>query len=149
MAYKAVNTLDSMVGYKHEKYRAIGMVSARLDDVANFLPARLSWLLLSLAARCYAGKMAPGRCVRAGAIAISTAVLTAPGRKRPSPARWGSRLGGPNDYFGQRVEKALIGDAVRDIAVDDISRTIRLMWVASSLALALFIGVRYWLVGAA
>ncbi len=50
MAYKAVNTLDSMVGYKHEKYRAIGMVSARLDDVANFLPARLSWLLLSLAA---------------------------------------------------------------------------------------------------
>jgi adenosylcobinamide-phosphate synthase len=87
MAYKAVNTLDSMVGYKHEKYRAIGMVSARLDDVANFLPARLSWLLLSLAA-VVCGKMAPGRCGRAGAIAISTAVLTAPGRKRPSPARW-------------------------------------------------------------
>ncbi|WP_275340897.1 cobalamin biosynthesis protein, partial [Klebsiella pneumoniae] len=61
----------------------------------------------------------------------------------------GIRLGGPNDYFGQRVEKPWIGDAVRDIAVDDISRTIRLMWVASSLALALFIGVRYWLVGAA
>ncbi|WP_228742551.1 CobD/CbiB family cobalamin biosynthesis protein, partial [Klebsiella quasipneumoniae] len=50
MAYKAVNTLDSMVGYKHEKYRAIGMVSARLDDVANFIPARLSWLLIILAA---------------------------------------------------------------------------------------------------
>ena len=50
MAYKAVNTLDSMVGYKHEKYRAIGMVSARLDDVANFIPARLSWLLIGLAA---------------------------------------------------------------------------------------------------
>ena len=50
MAYKAVNTLDSMVGYKHEKYRAIGMVSARLDDAANFIPARLSWLLLSAAA---------------------------------------------------------------------------------------------------
>lgn len=61
----------------------------------------------------------------------------------------GIRLGGPNDYFGQRVEKPRIGDAVRDIAVDDISRTIRLMWVASSPALALFIGVRYWLVGAA
>lgn len=50
MAYKAVNTLDSMVGYKHEKYRAIGMVSARLDDVANYIPARLSWLLLGAAA---------------------------------------------------------------------------------------------------
>lgn len=92
--------------------------------------------------------MAPGRCVRAGAIAISTAVLTA----RPEATVAGAlgiRLGGPNDYFGQRVEKPWIGDAVRDIAVDDISRTIRLMWVASSLALALFIGVRYWLVGAA
>lgn len=92
--------------------------------------------------------MAPGRCVRAGAIAISTAVLTAPPEATVAGAL-GIRLGGPNDYFGQRVEKPWIGDAVRDIAVDDISRTIRLMWVASSLALALFIGVRYWPVGAA
>lgn len=147
MAYKAVNTLDSMVGYKHEKYRAIGMVSARLDDVANFLPARLSWLLLSLAAVL---------CREDGARALRTgwrdryqhSSLTA----RPEATVAGAlgiRLGGPNDYFGQRVEKPRIGDAVRDIAVDDISRTIRLMWVASSTALALFIGVRYWLVGAA
>ena len=61
----------------------------------------------------------------------------------------GIRLGGPNDYFGQRVEKPWIGDATRDISVDDISRTIRLMWVSSTLALALFMAVRYWLVGAA
>ncbi|HID7355063.1 TPA: cobalamin biosynthesis protein [Klebsiella pneumoniae] len=148
MAYKAVNTLDSMVGYKHEKYRAIGMVSARLDDVANFLPARLSWLLLSLAAVL---------CREDGARALRTGWRDRYQHSSPNCA-WpeatvagalGIRLGGPNDYFGQRVEKPWIGDAVRDIAVDDISRTIRLMWVASSLALALFIGVRYWLVGAA
>ncbi|CTQ29646.1 adenosylcobinamide-phosphate synthase [Klebsiella pneumoniae] len=148
MAYKAVNTLDSMVGYKHEKYRAIGMVSARLDDVANFLPARLSWLLLSLAAVL---------CREDGTRALRTGWRDRYQHSSPNCA-WpeatvagalGIRLGGPNDYFGQRVEKPWIGDAVRDIAVDDISRTIRLMWVASSLALALFIGVRYWLVGAA
>lgn len=91
MAYKAVNTLDSMVGYKHEKYRAIGMVSARLDDVANFLPARLSWLLLSLAAVL---------CREDGARALRTGWRdryqhSSPNcarRKRPSPARWGSAL---------------------------------------------------------
>ncbi|WP_264437264.1 cobalamin biosynthesis protein [Klebsiella pneumoniae] len=146
---KRSNTLDSMVGYKHEKYRAIGMVSARLDDVANFLPARLSWLLLSLAAVL---------CREDGARALRTGWRDRYQHSSPNCAWPGSdrrrragesALACPNDYFGQRVEKPWIGDAVRDIAVDDISRTIRLMWVASSLALALFIGVRYWLVGAA
>ena len=55
----------------------------------------------------------------------------------------GIRLGGPNDYFGERVEKPWIGDQQRDISVDDISQTIRLMWVASTLALALFMALRW------
>ena len=148
MAYKAVNTLDSMVGYKHEKYRAIGMVSARLDDVANFIPARLSWLLISLAALL---------CGEAGGRALRIGWRDRYNHSSPN-CGWseaavagalGIRLGGPNDYFGQRVEKPWIGDATRDISVDDISRTIRLMWVSSTLALALFMAVRYWLVGAA
>lgn len=82
MAYKAVNTLDSMVGYKHEKYRAIGMVSARLDDVANFIPARLSWLLLGVAA-FYAVKTARELYRLAGAIATTTAAQTARGQRHP------------------------------------------------------------------
>lgn len=148
MAYKAVNTLDSMVGYKHEKYRAIGMVSARLDDVANFIPARLSWLLISLAALL---------CGEAGGRALRIGWRDRYNHSSPN-CGWseaavagalGIRLGGPNDYFGQRVEKPWIGDATCDISVDDISRTIRLMWVSSTLALALFMAVRYWLVGAA
>ncbi len=148
MAYKAVNTLDSMVGYKHEKYRAIGMVSARLDDVANFIPARLSWLLLSLAAvfckhnarqalrigwrdrRCHSS---PNCAWPEGTVAGALGV----------------RLGGPNDYFGERVEKPWIGDDIRTVSVDDISHTIRLMWVASTLALGLFALTHVTLAGAA
>ena len=61
----------------------------------------------------------------------------------------GIRLGGPNDDFGERVEKPWIGDAQRDISVDDISHTIRLMWVASTLALALFIALRWLWAGVA
>lgn len=148
MAYKAVNTLDSMVGYKHEKYRAIGMVSARLDDIANVIPARLSWLLLSIAAAL---------CRYDGYRALHIGWRDRYNHSSPNCA-WseasvagalGIRLGGPNDYFGERVEKPWIGDAQRGISVDDISRTIRLMWVASTLALALFIAVRCLLVGAA
>lgn len=147
MAYKAVNTLDSMVGYKHEKYRAIGMVSARLDDVANFIPARLSWLLLTLAA--WLCREDAGRALRTG---------WRDRRNHSSPnCAWpegtvagalGIRLGGPNDYFGQRVEKPWIGDALRDVTDDDIPRTLRLMWVASTLALLLFALIRYLFVGA-
>lgn len=137
MAYKAVNTLDSMVGYKHPKYRAIGMVSARLDDAANFIPARLSWLLLALAAKI-CGHNAPA-ALRIG---------WRDRRNHSSPnCAWpeatvagalGIQLGGPNDYFGERVEKPWIGEATRDINIDDIPAAIRLMNVASLLALSLF-----------
>lgn len=137
MAYKAVNTLDSMVGYKNEKYRAIGMVSARMDDVANYLPARLSWLLFSVAAWL---------CRHDSLNAFRTGWRDRYNHSSPNCA-WpeatvagalGVRLGGPNDYFGQRVEKPWIGDERREIHIDDISRTVRLMWVASTLALVLF-----------
>ncbi|HDG1671686.1 adenosylcobinamide-phosphate synthase CbiB [Kluyvera cryocrescens] len=148
MAYKAVNTLDSMVGYKHEKYRAIGMVSARLDDAANFIPARLSWLLISIAA--WLCRLDAARALRIGwRDRYNHSSPNCAWSEAAVAGALGIRLGGPNDYFGQRVEKPWIGDARRDIAIDDISRTIRLMWVASTLALLLFMAVRFWLIGAA
>lgn len=148
MAYKAVNTLDSMVGYKHEKYRAIGMVSARLDDAANFIPARLSWLLISIAA--WLCRLDAARAMRIGwRDRYNHSSPNCAWSEAAVAGALGIRLGGPNDYFGQRVEKPWIGDARRDIAIDDISRTIRLMWVASTLALLLFMAVRFWLIGAA
>ncbi|WP_052282083.1 adenosylcobinamide-phosphate synthase CbiB [Kluyvera genomosp. 1] len=148
MAYKAVNTLDSMVGYKHEKYRAIGMVSARLDDVANFIPARLSWLLISAAA--FLCRLDAAHALRIGwRDRYNHSSPNCAWSEAAVAGALGIRLGGPNDYFGQRVDKPWIGDARRDIAIDDISRTIRLMWVASTLALLLFMAVRFWLIGAA
>lgn len=144
MAYKAVNTLDSMVGYRTEKYRAIGCVSARMDDLANLIPARLSWLLLSLAARllCLNGKQAfkigwrDRHLHKSPNCAWSEATVA---------GALGIRLGGPNKYFGELVDKPWIGDEEREIDIQDIRLSIRLMMTASALALALFALVR-WLI---
>ncbi|KUI98134.1 adenosylcobinamide-phosphate synthase CbiB [Vibrio sp. MEBiC08052] len=145
MAYKAVNTLDSMVGYRNEKYRALGYVSAKMDDLANWLPARMSWLLFALAALLL-------RYDACGAFLIGWRDRYQ--HKSPNCA-WseaavagalGIRLGGANDYFGQRVEKPWIGDNNRLIERDDIQRTIRLMYLVSMLALLVYIGV-CWMIG--
>lgn len=137
MAYKAVNTLDSMVGYKNDKYRDIGMFSARADDVANYIPARLSWLLFTFAARILKLN---------NRLAYTTGLRDHANHRSPNSG-WseatvagalGVRLGGPNTYFGQLVDKPWLGDDTREINADDILSTIRLMWVASSAALALF-----------
>ncbi|AYN29801.1 cobalamin biosynthesis protein [Buttiauxella sp. 3AFRM03] len=148
MAYKAVNTLDSMVGYKTEKYRAIGYVSARLDDLANYFPARLSWLLLTIAAFCLRAN--PRQALRIGwrdryqhsspNCAWSEATVA---------GALGIRLGGPNTYFGERVEKPWMGDEHRGVAIDDITRTIQLMMLASLLALLLFAAMRALVLGIA
>lgn len=141
MAYKAVNTLDSMVGYKTAKYRDIGRVSARLDDAANYIPARLGWLLLTLAAW-----LLRENAVQALKIGFRDRHQhSSPNCAWPEGAVAGAlgiRLGGPNDYFGERVEKPWIGDAHREVDVEDITRTINLMLVASFLALVLFAGLR-------
>ncbi|NDL63187.1 adenosylcobinamide-phosphate synthase CbiB [Acerihabitans arboris] len=136
MAYKAVNTLDSMVGYRTPKYEAIGCVSARMDDAANWLPARLGWMLLALSA---------GLLRLDGRGAWRIGWRDRHQHKSPNCA-WseatvagalGVRLGGPNDYFNARVEKPWIGEARREIALGDITAAIRLMYVASGLTLAM------------
>lgn len=140
MAYKAVNTLDSMVGYKNDKYGDIGMFSARADDVANYIPARLSWLLFTFAAwvlkyryraafhiglRDHANHRSPNSGWSESTVAGALGV----------------RLGGPNTYFGQLVDKPWLGDDTRDIQAEDILSTIRLMWVTSLAALVLFAAI--------
>lgn len=136
MAYKAVNTLDSMVGYRTPKYQAIGCVSARLDDVANWLPARMGWMLLALSA---------GLLQLDGRSAWRIGWRDRYQHKSPNCA-WseatvagalGVRLGGPNTYFNQRVEKPWIGEERREIALEDIPAAIRLMYLASGLTLVL------------
>lgn len=141
MAYKAVNTLDSMVGYKTEKYRAIGYVSARLDDFANYIPARLSWLLLTVAALCLRANSR--QALRIGW--RDRYQHSSPNCAWPEATVAGAlgiRLGGPNTYFGERVEKPWMGDEQRGVAIEDINRTIQLMMLASLQALLLFAAMR-------
>ncbi len=89
MAYKAVSTLDSMVGYKNEKYRWFGWASARLDDVQNFIPARLSGLLMCIGAALLPGCSGPRHGASFGGTAGSTRPPTPPTQRLPVPEPWG------------------------------------------------------------
>jgi len=134
MAYKAVNTLDSMIGYKNAAYKNFGWAAARLDDLANFLPARITAILLSLAAWCLPG--ASGR----NAFRISLR----DGRNHASPnsgypeaavaGALGMRLGGPSAYGGQVLAKPYIGDAQDVFDKKHIEMSIRLMYCATTFA---------------
>ncbi|WP_337263777.1 MULTISPECIES: adenosylcobinamide-phosphate synthase CbiB [unclassified Serratia (in: enterobacteria)] len=147
MAYKAVNTLDSMVGYKTPQYRAIGYVSARMDDLANWLPARLSWLLLSAAAWLVGLNYRRALCI-GWRDRYQHASPNCAWPEATVAGALGIRLGGPNDYFGQRVEKPWIGDGQREVALADIPHSIHLMRMAALLALLLFALLRLLWVGA-
>nr|WP_321270163.1 adenosylcobinamide-phosphate synthase CbiB [uncultured Tolumonas sp.] len=143
MAYKAINTLDSMVGYKNEKYKAIGCVSARIDDLANLIPARISWLLLTMAA--WGLKLDARQAFKIGWRDRYQHKSPNCGWPEASVAgALGVRLGGPNSYFGELVEKPWIGDPLREINQQDIKLTIRLMFIASAIALILF-SIVYWI----
>ncbi|PLX87214.1 MAG: cobalamin biosynthesis protein CobD [Desulfuromonas sp.] len=135
LLYKAVNTMDSMVGYKNEKYKNFGRSAARLDDLLNLIPARLTAALIAVAA------------VLLGLNgAAAWRVMKRDARKHASPnAGWpeaaaagalGVQLGGPSDYFGTRVEKATLGDAIETLCVDHYHQMIRLLYVASGLAVS-------------
>ena len=135
-AYKAVNTLDSMVGYRNDTYRYLGTASARTDDAVNFIPARLSGLLMILAAVF---------CSYDGAGAWKCFVRDRNRHLSPNSAQTesacagalGIQLGGTHDYFGKPVEKPTLGDEKRKAEPEDIRRANRLMVVTSVLALAL------------
>ncbi|MCL6610540.1 MAG: adenosylcobinamide-phosphate synthase CbiB [Peptococcaceae bacterium] len=135
MAYKAVNTLDSMVGYRNERYLYFGRFSARLDDAANFLPARIGGLMLAAAA-WITGRRARG--------ALRAMVRDA--RRHPSPnsgipeaavaGALGVRLGGLNVYGGRESFRNYLGDDVCPLAPDHIRQAVDLMYMSSFLALA-------------
>lgn len=141
LAYKAVNTMDSMVGYKNERYLYFGRVAAKLDDAANWLPSRLAALLL-VAAAPLTGQNA-GRAF---------AIWRRDRRKHASPnsaqtesamaGALGVRLAGPASYFGKIHQKPWIGDDTRPIEPEDITRAGRMLYAGSVLALLLLCGAR-------
>lgn len=135
LTYKAINTMDSMLGYKNEKYLYFGRVPAKLDDVANYIPSRLAGLLW-VAAAAFTHNDAKG----------AWKIWRRDRRRHASPnsaqtesacaGALGVQLAGPAYYFGQYYPKLTIGDALRPIEPEDILRANRMMYVASSFALA-------------
>jgi len=138
MFYKAVNTMDSMVGYKNEKYLYFGRAAAKLDDACNYLPARMSGVLMCLAAPI-AGFSGGG----------AWRIFLRDRNKHTSPnsaqteaacaGALGLRLNGPNYYGGVLVEKPYVGDDTRPAEAEDIRRANRLMLVTSAASWVLFV----------
>jgi len=148
MAYRAVNTLDSMVGYKNDKYLHLGWASARLDDVANWIPARLTAMLLIVGA--WVMKLdAKGA---AHMVARDARLHPSPNSGFPESAVAGAlgiRLGGHNVYHGVASFRAYMGEAKRSMEAEDIVRTSRLMfWSAGAfVVLCVFITLGVWQAG--
>ncbi|WP_303790367.1 adenosylcobinamide-phosphate synthase CbiB [Anaerotruncus colihominis] len=139
--YKAVNTLDSMVGYRNERYIDFGRWSARLDDLLNWFPARVSALLmiaaaapLGLDARCAARIWRRDRRKHASPNSAQTEAACA--------GALGVCLAGDAYYGGVLHQKPTIGDSIRPVCAQDIMCACRLMYGASVLALVLFLGIR-------
>ena len=140
-AYKAVNTMDSMVGYKNDKYLYFGRCAAKLDDVVNYIPARISAWLMILASACErmnwknaekiykrdrychaSPNSAQTEAVMAGALEV--------------------QLAGDAVYFGKVVKKPTIGDDIRPVEAEAIERANHLMYLTSFLGLVFFAGIR-------
>jgi adenosylcobinamide-phosphate synthase len=143
LVYKMVNTMDSMVGYVHEKYRDIGFFPAKTDDLWNWIPARLTAVLM----------LAGGLVWRGFAKHIhlwhGVKILWRDRRQHKSPncgypesavaGLLGIQLGGTNVYFGQALPKPTLGDPLRPLIREDIPRTVSIMFLAEGLLVVLIL----------
>jgi len=137
MAYKAVSTLDSMIGYRTERYFYFGKFAARLDDLANFLPARFTAGFIVVAAAAMG--LNPARAWR---------IAWRDRARHPSPnagypeaafaGAFGVRLGGPSVYFGREARKPYLGDDVKPIEIEMLKEGRALCLVTAMLSLATF-----------
>lgn len=137
MAYKAVNTLDSMVGYKNDKYINFGWSSAKLDDIMNFIPARITSIIIVISS------MVLGFDYK-----NSFKILLRDRKNHSSPnagypeaavaGALGIQLGGTNLYFGKKVYKPTIGDKIRPLSIEDINKTIKIMYLTSFIGICIF-----------
>ena len=135
LTYKAINTMDSMLGYKNEKYLYFGRVPAKLDDVANYIPSRLAGLLW-VAAAAFTHNDAKGAWKIWRRDRRNHASPNSAQTESACAGALGVQLAGPAYYFGEYYAKPTIGDALRPIEPEDILRANQMMYVASSFALA-------------
>lgn len=141
LLYKAINTMDSMLGYKNERYLHFGRYPAKLDDVANFLPSRISaWMLI--AAAYLTGLDGRGARRVFWRDRFNHASPNSAQTESVMAGALGVQLAGNAYYFGKLVEKPTIGDATRAVEIEDIRRANRLLYAGSALATAVFFALR-------
>jgi adenosylcobinamide-phosphate synthase len=147
MAYKAASTLDSMIGYKNEKYKDFGFASAKFDDILNFIPARITGFFLIPIASFFCGKNI-----------INSIKITIRDRlKHDSPnsahseaavaGALGLQLGGPGIYFGKVEEKPVLGNKLKEFEQNDIKDTIKILYVTTILCLISGFIIKFFLAG--
>lgn len=140
--YKSINTMDSMVGYKNETYLNFGRYAAKLDDVVNFIPARISAVMMILS--CF-----PCRFDAKGAARIfrrDRLNHASPNSAQTEAVMAGAldvQLAGDAWYFGKLYKKDTIGDPLRPVEPEDIPRANRLLYVSAALSLAVFLLARW------
>ena len=137
MAYKAVSTLDSMIGYRTERYFYFGKFAARLDDAFNFMPARLTAFFIVIATR--AVRLNPARALRI--VWRDHANHLSPNAGYPEAAlagAFGIRLGGPSIYFGKEICKPYMGDDLQPVRIEMLKEGRVLCLVTAILSLATF-----------
>ena len=158
LTYKMINTLDSMIGYRTERYRDFGCWAAHIDDIANYLPARLTALLMIVSSyfrtrspeaptpsqeRLRVGELCSGMGTGVGLFHF----VRTYGRRHASPNSGypeaalagilSCRFGGTHDYFGEPIEKPYIGDNPRPLTTADLHTSLRVCFLAELLAVAL------------
>ena len=141
LTYKAINTMDSMLGYKNEKYLYFGRCAAKLDDIANWLPSRLA-ALLWIAAAALTGNSARGAWRIWRRDRRNHASPNSAQTESACAGALGVQLAGPAYYFGEYYDKPTIGDPLRPVEPQDIVRANRMMYAESALALVLGLAVR-------
>ncbi len=131
MLYKAVNTMDSMIGYRNQQYRDFGRAAARFDDLLNWLPARLTALIIVLISPLTGGSLRQSWRI----LQRDAGKSSSPNSGYPEAAAAGAlqvRLGGPDYYFGQLVKNPQIGEKIRDNNPKTIRLAVRLLYLSQA-----------------
>ncbi|NME81922.1 cobalamin biosynthesis protein [Clostridium sp. SM-530-WT-3G] len=141
MAYKAVNTMDSMFGYKNDKYMEFGFFPAKLDDVFNYIPARITGTIIVISSFIlrydYKNSFKIYKRDRYN--------HTSPNSAHPEAAMAGAldvQLGGANYYFGKLAEKPTIGDKLKEIEIKDVESTTKILYLSAFISYIMMIAVR-------
>ncbi|NMA84677.1 MAG: cobalamin biosynthesis protein CobD [Epulopiscium sp.] len=140
MVYKMVNTMDSMLGYKNKKYRDLGYFPAKIDDIFNYMPARITGLLMNFSSLFRFNSLEGFKIM----------IRDRKNHKSPNAAYpegsvaglLGVQLGGSNYYYGQLIEKPTIGDATRKVRKEDVKLTIEIMYRSEILMLVGYIIIK-------